>query len=472
MAARHRVLSQKMGVPGNEGWTVQSTLSRIGVVVFLLAMGGFVWFLSRGDTPAPAPARSTVTPKQPEAVRDTTQASLAPPPPSTPPREQAPADPHGISGRVTVRLPDGCRVEGMVKDAEGAPIAAASVYVGDITTTKPDAITDERGVFTITTLAQTDSLLTASHPDHLPGSVAVTPHLGAVAHVEIVLETGGTIEGAVTRGSQPVPGHPVFMRSQDGASPETRTDQEGRYRFAPVPLGETLVFVGAVANDTQPGRVVRKTVTVENGKTALVDFDLLSGGATVEGAVTINGQPPESGSIFAEVMGQQSDDVVSVELASDGMYRFEDVSPGIVRLHADVSTGDLKRRKVVEITVREGETVRQDIQFAEALAITGTLTGLRESESATVFVMTGGSPNVNSVQDLMLLHSQVAAEQAVDADGEFRMEGLEPGSYFVTAVAIDSEVQADGAFVPHIRSASHAVTLTPRAQPHVQLVLR
>ncbi len=373
---------------------------------------------------------------------------------------------------VIIRLPDGCRVEGIVKSVQGSPVAGAQVFIGEAAAGKPIATSDERGAFTLTTLALTDTSLKVSHPEYLASTVPVAPRKGATTRVEVVLDSGGVIEGAVTRGAQPAAGVSVVMRAQDGSSPETKTNEDGHYRFAAVAPGETMVFLGSAGNDVNQGRVMHKTVEVESGKIAIADFDMAATGASLEGLVTLNGQPPESGTVYAEIAGPQNDDVVSTNLSPDGAYRFDTISPGSVKLHVTINAGSMKRTKLVELTLNEGESAHEDIVFAEAFSIAGTLTGMHEGETATVFVLAGDAPNVHSAEDVANLHSQVVAEQSLDEDGVFQLDGLEPGSYFISVVAVLPEENADGNLVPRVRSASQSVELSGNSQPHLQLELR
>jgi len=142
-----------------------------------------------------------------------------------------------------INLEPGCLIEGMVLDTAGKPVEGASIYLNALAQGYQRgegalAQTAADGGFVLDSAAPGPNVIWASHPFHTAASAAVTAEGGGAAHVGVVLGDGGTIEGVVTRGGQPVADAIVQTLSMT-----TRSDGTGAYRVTHVPPGEVTMKV-------------------------------------------------------------------------------------------------------------------------------------------------------------------------------------------------------------------------------------
>jgi hypothetical protein len=139
-------------------------------------------------------------------------------------------DPGESVDGIVLRLQPTCRVEGVVLDASGQPLAGARVAPS---TWPPlaSADTDARGRFQLTDLAPGSIELTASHPDQKQGATAsarVTLVPGRTETVELRFEDRDPVRvrGRITRGGRPI-AYGVDLRSKSFRI-SSMSDADGR----------------------------------------------------------------------------------------------------------------------------------------------------------------------------------------------------------------------------------------------------
>jgi hypothetical protein len=279
-------------------------------------------------------------------------------------------------------------------------------------------------------------LVAAHHPGYAMGSTQVTMSQHGENTVTIVLSKGGTIEGTVYHGGEPQSGRAVeLMHNTDRSAPIMRgvtTAEDGTYRFERLMPGHAIVSV--VGRAEEGGRQLTQTVGVKEGETVTVDFRFSRARATVEGLITLEGEPLGGAHINLHIATSDGPEVLVGDVKSDGWYRFEDVPVGLAVLQVWDRSSKMRRR--AEFEIGEDQIVRQDIEFAAGAAIAGRVTGLHPDEHLLVYVIPGTIEVTagNRSQVLSEYHAQKRSPIRVDGNGPYHCGGLEPGHHTVVAV--------------------------------------
>ena len=213
---------------------------------------------------------------------------------------------------------------------------------------------------------------------------------------------------------------------------QARTDREGRFLMK-LPLGRYLLQVSAPGFRTvfYEDASVRSAATVVavDGRHAVAVTVALQPMSTLSGQVTDakTGAPVSAGGVVAERLNSREGFRRQVELSRDGVYLIEGLEPGVYRVRA-LALGYLtafytggERSGLVEVA--EGsEVVGIDIAVSEGLAISGRVTTAEGQPLAGAALV--ASPLVGEGR------TQVGAS---GEDGGYRVSGLAPGTYLVTA---------------------------------------
>ncbi len=199
---------------------------------------------------------------------------------------------------VAVVLAPWARVSGMVVDSTATPVAGARVQVatgpGLGGKASAGAVSDAEGRFVVDEVAP-GPLRIRVFADRFPTveltDLAVEPG-GELAGIEVLLESGATIEGRVL-GPDGGPVAEVSIAAETAAAGDLggvdRSGEDGRYRITGVRPGSYTL----VAEHSDYPRVVRE-VTIEEG-THVVDLELAAGGTEVSGRVADGAGRPLGG---------------------------------------------------------------------------------------------------------------------------------------------------------------------------------
>jgi protocatechuate 3,4-dioxygenase beta subunit len=300
-------------------------------------------------------------------------------------------------------------------------------------------VTDSRGHFHVTGLGVGEQRVYAAHADY-PGAAAATKieSPGDAKQVVIALPDGGGLAGHVADANgAPQPDEAVIAFSFAGRVRTGKTNDGGDYEIHGLAPGSYFVSLGVemrarfggggaarVDPQAQSMGFTAKTASIEAGRVTRVDFGA-EPHALVSGRVLRAEQPvpDESVQFFPDggalgLRGAQTDQngVYSVDLAA-GSYviRVENVSenfdvpPGIPEMTHDIRLpqGALSGRVVNAAT---SEPVRADVQLYKAQ---------RQAADSLVSV----------------LGALAGDTRSSDQDGTFRMSGLAPGLFTITARA-------------------------------------
>lgn len=336
-------------------------------------------------------------------------------------------------------------IEGRVVDASnGQPItkfkigASTTSYGLDLQKKRGNlsAVSDPLGNFLLNVEAM-DSYLMVEAEGYVP-SVEVVSDVregATVSGIEIRLEPGATIEGQVlNKSGQPVANAKIYagnvMSNDPNANLETVAQSDENGYFQTKPLDDPSVsIVTAVHGDYAPSS---SPVTLSSGKTTQVIFELSQGG-TVQGKVTVAGQPAS-----AKVQVNRLGDGRRLAIAntdSSGLYVIERVSEGEVRVSANVREEVSDRFAHQEAIVAKDEVTVVDFDFAGGnAAIEG-------------YVTIDGQPIARAHVNASAISTSGVTESFncdVDDNGFYQLQGMSAGNAILHLIWQDTEGNQQG----------------------------
>lgn len=382
-----------------------------------------------------------------------------------------------VSG-VEIRLPAGATVEGVVRNEKGVPVPGARIYTAggmvlwlvEMGGEEVRATSDAEGRFTLDSLGERDTVLSAAHPDYATSTVEVHLEAGKTQWVEMVMARGGSIEGIVAANGVPLAAQDVFVHSEDMCDLQSATtNAEGYYLIANVPPGE--IEVSASVTLEQATRSENKRTVVESGSTATLNFDVAFGTGAIEGTLTEGGVPVAEGYISAMPLDGDAGLQQNIDgtVSPGGAYRISGLDAGAYKLMVNVGYfgEDSGKSRTIDTAVGDGETVHLDIDLEAGSSIEGTLAGVSDPAMCMVFAFAGTHtiPDFESAMTAPELQAQLAGTASVDPSGDFALGGLDPGDYTVLVYQIIPASAEGGSF------ASTHVTLGESSTAEVDLAL-
>ncbi len=277
-----------------------------------------------------------------------------------------------IDGVVITLEPTG-RLEGVVKNDKGAPIKDAAVFLGrvsqDLIDKPAKVLTDADGMFAMPYAPGVIQSISAYHPDYALGSIEVGGSNENTDQIEIILSTGGGVQGFVQLSRSE--GFNVAVTIQYPQSHylsrhETLLDSNGgAYQLINLAPGNAVLRFGLMRENPPYGRTIAVPIRIENGKVTVVDFELPETRSAIEGIVTSTDDQRKISlwGFFTGATGQEEEHFTVV--LPDGSYRMDQVPEGIgtLRLEAE-NAGGGPIELSVSVEVREGETFIQDFDLA------------------------------------------------------------------------------------------------------------
>ncbi len=309
---------------------------------------------------------------------------------------------------LEIRLERGAVLAGSVKTTEGEPVAGLRVAIGDAA-----GKSDADGAYRVDGLRPGPVEVDLFHPSYRRQKKTITIEMGNNV-LDVELEAGRRITGRVVdeRG-KPVGTALVVLETPtlvDFRSFRTRSALDGSFEIASVAEGKYQITAEAEGFAPMPGRDLVVAPQQEVGPLELV----LGRSGTVTGRIL--GLDPEQ-LAQVELRAADDDDLTRPgRVDARGRFEIRDLSPGPWKLQAELAT---EQRKVTgRVVVVAGETAERDLEFGNRLTLSGR-------------VEYDGEPLPDA--RVSVRASKLALEQtaATDYDGGFRIEELEPDTYWV-----------------------------------------
>lgn len=336
----------------------------------------------------------------------------------------------------------------------------------------------------------------------------------------------GQVSGHVDRvdTGEPLPKTQVSLLPADEATSRAaeqrtvRAGPDGAFTFAEVPAGNYVLEAWHNGYSDYPGsldpeptgmeRTNRKIVLKPGQTVADVVLHLYPAGVIAGQLVDEDQDPIPWLQVFALRIdftkgGQRSVGAAAQTFTDDlGNYRITDLSPGSYLVRA----GGLLRRPMQEMSLKDGPAGRMQYQntfypgtssLSEAQAVhVGPLAETRDTRfivpperTFTVRgkVLFGGTPPKGSVEVACTSMSDIGynfgngESTATEADGSFKIPGLPPGEYTLTASATNQGIRSDLGFASiHISDADvhadveagHAAEVYGKAEAPPEVPLR
>jgi len=389
---------------------------------------------------------------------------------------------------------------GRVVQSDGQPLFRARVEHDTTRLRSAPVFTDREGRFEIGALTETASRLRISKPGFV-GQVLdesqLVKRLASGAQLTIVLERGAVVAGQVVdETGEAVVGAAVRVRYVGGArgrqansTPErfTDTDDTGAFRIGGLPAGDVEVSVPRVLVDgetiSSDGRVVapsagsltaspvRATLRAGEEIFVAVGSGLTSSGATSarerapgvrKGNATIAGRVtgPDGRPISrATIQAFPLDDGPPASARSDaqGRYEITGLATGSFRVHVSaqgfppVQYGQSRALQAGRaISVRAGQrTGNVDVTLTRGGVVTGRIVDAA-GEPVEGVLMQAWEARVCSDRTGVSASASNNRDRLTDDRGEFRLYGLLPAMYFITAVehATPGGTRSDGTPIP------------------------
>ena len=317
-----------------------------------------------------------------------------------------------------------------------------------MSTSRRSAMSSSKGEFTVAALEPGEYRFTARHPDMAKSSTKnVIVKAGIETPiVEIAIDAGGAIEGAVT-GLAMRPLADAFMVAlslQAGSMRSGTTDKNGYYKIEGLPPGQYVVFKSRMDERADNiglelmSNMRLKTVTVRRGKVVRLDVhDEGEDGVRIFGIVRENGVPVPRALIT--VMGSDRQGLLGMGIRAnaanmEGRYELVGIKPGDYVMQVTRFQGQ-PVQTTFEVEVPEDVSEYAfDIDLPTS-TITGKVIDTRGNPVKGVRVTLGSEDSGLSGADglLGMIAASGLSQARTNDDGEFTMKSVAAGTYRLTA---------------------------------------
>lgn len=345
----------------------------------------------------------------------------------------------GSSG-VEIQLKEGATVLGVVVDPDGQPVAGAKIGGAALRAeSTPKGVSDERGRFRLERVPA-GTLFLHVQAEGYPGTYVRDVRVAdgeVLTDLEIMLDSGIEVTGQVVDGAgNPVAGAQVRISSLNqfmiAAPVVTTTDEEGRYRVpglrADTPYQGTATHQGYLSGTIEEfesetnrdlgvttlteGALVRGRVLDENGNPIA--------GAQISATEHREDMPGLDMIVGLEGLGIRTNSAHTTKTNEDGNFSLSGVKSGDYQIRA-TATG-YAAYKSDPMQLSDGVQKELDIVMDRGGEITGRV------------IDPNGTPMAGiQVAAMRFMPMPSRSQTETDADGNFRLTGLDEGAYNVSA---------------------------------------
>lgn len=331
---------------------------------------------------------------------------------------------NGMDG-IDLVLRRGAVIEGRVLAPDGSPVAGARVMVLDQPAQtdlglagRPETFADNEGRYQLGGISEGERTVAAEHAGFRPARRQVNVQEGTTP-LDLRLGRGFEVSGLVTGPDGPVPGATLRLAGGESVTP-VASGPDGAFRFEAVAEG-------------------RYRIQTETPGYAAADEEIRLAGASVTG---LEIRLERGGAVSGRILGLPFQDLAQVQVVAtapdrpgqagrvdyEGRYRVEGLGSGDWKVIATLPGQRRQAGGVVSLEDRGGEA-RLDLEFSAGFALSGRVErGGAPIAGALVLVASGDGSGGNTV---------------TGPDGRFRVDGLRPGTYALTALETRSNLRSD-----------------------------
>jgi hypothetical protein len=332
---------------------------------------------------------------------------------------------------IDLVLRRGATIEGRISAPDGSPAASAKVVVLDAgedlglgLAGRPTAVADAGGRYEIGGVSEGDRTVLAELAGFQPARERLRVEVGA-NRLDLRLREGFEVSGRVSGPEGPAAGAVLRLLPRDDGStpppPPGATGPDGRFRILAVAEGSYRIEV-----EKHGYTMADPSLDVRIAGAPVQDLEVrLERGGAIAGRIL--GLGPEDLSQVRIVATSSELPGRAGKVGPDGRYRIEGVGPGAWTVLASLPQGTQAGGRVL-LGVGQGEAVF-DLEFTTGFVLSGRVEYNGEAVGGAVVLVEG--------------EEGTGGNTVTAPDGGFRLGGLRPGTYGVTALDTRSQARLD-----------------------------
>jgi protocatechuate 3,4-dioxygenase beta subunit len=384
----------------------------------------------------------------------------------------------GSTNDVTVKLVALAHVKGVVMrgDKPVSHVKVTAVRKAPTARSRP-AWTQDDGTFDLDAVPVGDNVFSVEGYEVTAPAIVHIDKPGLVENVTVQVAAMASIHGIITRNKVPVEGARVCCINVGNGDPTAMSDATGHYKLEGVPPGSYQLNAGSeeIGAFTIAGKFA-----IAAGEDKTLDFELDLAGEIEGTVVDADGKPVKG--VFVRWINEKTQDEGRGTTDAQGHYRCRAMAGGGV-YRAAVYPRPESRQKFPPAPgtsypsrdVKDGTTKIEGVTIAidmKQMTISGTVSDSNGTAIADAVVR---ALPVDDGRDPQFMPWQKLVMTATDADGNFTLSGVLPGTYALQARSTDGgeavvngiQAGATGVAITMTRPGSITGTLTGYTQPPV-----